>query len=91
LCYRAALDALSHPAGEVLYVGHDAQHLAAAARAGMHTAAVNYTPGAQAEHLLARWEELLSVVDRLSAATPFANLSAPSSVPQATVASAAGR
>jgi FMN phosphatase YigB (HAD superfamily) len=67
LCYRAALDVLDHNAGEVLYVGHDTQHLAAAARAGMRTAAVNFAANAQANHLLMRLEELLAVVDRPAA------------------------
>jgi FMN phosphatase YigB (HAD superfamily) len=85
LCYRAALDALSQSAGNVLYVGHDAQHLAAAARAGMRTAAVNYAPGTRAEYLLTRCEELLNLVDCLSAPTrPAMSLAPPSDACQAT-------
>jgi FMN phosphatase YigB (HAD superfamily) len=90
-CYQAALDALRHPAGEVLYLGHDAQHLAAAAQAGMRTAAVNFAPGAQAEHLLARWEDLLGVVDRLSAATsPAVNLTSAAGACQAAAVAHSG-
>lgn len=69
LCYRAALDVLGHPAGEILYLGHDTQHLAAAARAGMHTAAVNFTSTVQANYLLTRLEDLLVVVDRMQNAS----------------------
>ncbi len=65
LCYRAALDVLGKPAEQILYLGHDTQHLAAAARAGMRTAAVNFAPSAQANHLLMRMDELVGVVDRM--------------------------
>jgi hypothetical protein len=82
---------LRRPAGEVLYVGHDAQHLAAAARAGMRTAAVNFAPGAQAEHLLARWEELLHVVDSLSATSSAISLTPATGACQAAAVVHSGR
>lgn len=64
LCYRAALDAMRLPAAEVAFVGHDAAELAGATRVGMHTVACNFEPEAQADVFIARFEELLEVVQR---------------------------
>jgi FMN phosphatase YigB (HAD superfamily) len=62
-CYRALLDALGKPARDVLYVGHDALHLAGAAGVGLRTAAFNYQPGAAADFYLGGFEELTGLVE----------------------------
>lgn len=61
-CYRAMLAACQTPAERVLYVGHDACHLAGAQRAGLRTAAYNFAPTAQADHYLTNLDELLALV-----------------------------
>ena len=61
-CYQAAIDVLGLPASRVLYVGHDASHLAGAQAAGLRTVAFNFEPQARADHYLTRFEELLDVV-----------------------------
>jgi FMN phosphatase YigB (HAD superfamily) len=61
-CYRALLAAMGLSGGQVLYVGHDTAHLAAAAAAGLQTAAFNHAPEARAEHLLAQFDDLLRIV-----------------------------
>lgn len=65
-CYRATIDALGLPAAQVVYVGHDTAHLAAAAAAGLRTAAFNFEPEARADHYLTRFEDLLAVVETCS-------------------------
>jgi FMN phosphatase YigB (HAD superfamily) len=64
-CYRAAVEQLGCEPEHVLYVGHDAEHLAGAASFGLKTAAVNYEATARADFPLARLEELVPLVDRL--------------------------
>jgi HAD superfamily hydrolase (TIGR01509 family) len=61
-CYLTAVRAMDLPAGEVAFVGHDAEELAGAAEVGMPTIAFNYDPDARADVFLARFEELLPVV-----------------------------
>lgn len=63
-CYQAALDAMQLPAGQVAFVGHDAAELAGAAAVGMATVACNFDPDAQADVFIARFEELLDIVQR---------------------------
>lgn len=58
-CYQCIAAALELPAAEILYVGHDGQHLAAARAFGLKTAAVNYLPGASADLMLSCCEDLL--------------------------------
>ena len=62
-CYLAALESLDLPAGQTLYVGHDARHLAAAGALGMRTAAFNSQPDARADFYLLRFEDLLPLVE----------------------------
>jgi len=71
-CYANMADVLRLPASEVLYVGHEAEHLAAAREAGLRTCAVNYTPTAQADVLLASCDDLLRLTQLQFAAPPVA-------------------
>lgn len=64
-CYRAAIEHLGCEPCEVLYVGHDAAHLAGAANAGLRTAAVNHGSESQADYCLNRLEDLIAVIERL--------------------------
>jgi FMN phosphatase YigB (HAD superfamily) len=57
-CYLAALGALGKAPADVLYVGHDALHLAGAAAVGLRTAAFNYQAGTQADFYLVGFDEL---------------------------------
>jgi FMN phosphatase YigB (HAD superfamily) len=57
-CYHAAAGALGVAPTELVYVGHDASHLAGATAAGLTTVAVNFEPHARADHYLTRFEEL---------------------------------
>ncbi len=68
-CYRAAVEHLRCEPEQVLYVGHDAEHLAGAANFGLRTAAVNHEATARADFLLSRLEELVPLVDRLRTQT----------------------
>ncbi len=61
--YQAALDALGLSASQVVYVGHDAEHLAGAQAVGLRTVAFNFQRPARADHYLTRFEDLLEVVD----------------------------
>ena len=61
-CYEAALDCLGLAAERVVYVGHDAQHLAGAKAVGLWTIAFNHEPAATADMHLARFDDLLTVV-----------------------------
>jgi HAD superfamily hydrolase (TIGR01509 family) len=63
-CYRAALDALQLAEREVLYVGHDARHLAGARAAGLRTVA--FQGGAKADFYLPRFVDLLDMVKTLA-------------------------
>jgi putative hydrolase of the HAD superfamily len=65
-CYQAALEALGTTPGATIYVSHDAAHLSGAKALGLRTAAFNYQPGAAADHYLARFEDVLTLVDRAS-------------------------
>lgn len=58
-CYECITAALELPPAGILYVGHDAQHLAAARAFGLKTAAVNYMPGASADWMLSCCEDIL--------------------------------
>jgi len=58
-CYQCMSTALELTPAEILYVGHDGQHLAAARAFGLKTAAVNYLPGATAYRMLTCCEYLL--------------------------------
>jgi FMN phosphatase YigB (HAD superfamily) len=64
-CYRTVVEQLGCEPEQVLYVGHDAEHLAGAASFGLKTAAINHEATAHADFLLARLEELVPLVDRL--------------------------
>lgn len=61
-CYRAMLAALRIPAPQAVYVGHDSEHLAAARAAGLRTVAVNFAPGAAADHCLTCIDDLPALV-----------------------------
>jgi HAD superfamily hydrolase (TIGR01509 family) len=61
-CYQAALEAVRLPAPQVAFVGHDAAELAGATAVGMRTIACNFDPDAQADVFIARFEDLLEVV-----------------------------
>lgn len=63
LGYQTALAALRLPAGQVAFVGHDAEELAGAAAVGMPTIAFNYDPDVTADVYLERFEELLDLVE----------------------------
>ena len=62
VCYQTALAALDLPAERVAYVGHDALHLAGARATGLRTIAFNYQQGAEADHFLSSFDELLPLV-----------------------------
>ncbi len=62
-CYRAVVESLQCQPSEALYVGHDTEHLASAANAGLKTVAVNYDETARADFFLSRLEELISLTD----------------------------
>jgi HAD superfamily hydrolase (TIGR01509 family) len=62
-CYRALVGALGQSAAQVVYVGHDAAHLAGAAAAGLRTVAFNFQPEARADHYLTRFEDLLAQIE----------------------------
>lgn len=64
-CYQAMAEALGDDPVRILYVGHDAVHLAAARRAGLRTVAFNFGPGTQADHYLSRFEDLPRLVKQL--------------------------
>lgn len=64
-CYRAMVEQLGCEPEQVLYVGHDAEHLAGAVSFGLKTAAVNYEATARADFPLSRLEELVPLIDRL--------------------------
>ena len=58
-CYESAVDSLGIAAGEMLYVGHDARHLAGSCAAGLRTAAFNYQADSIADYYLIGFETLL--------------------------------
>ena len=62
-CYRAAIETMNLPAEKVAFVGHDTAQLAGAATLGIRTIAVNHDPDARADIYLARFEQLLDVVE----------------------------
>lgn len=64
VCYRAALSAMELSPEQVAFVGHDGAELAGARAVGLRTAAFNYPSGVKADHYLARFDELLQLVDR---------------------------
>jgi FMN phosphatase YigB (HAD superfamily) len=61
-CYRAGLDALGLPADQVMFLGHDADHLAAAKAEGLLTAALDFHSAAGADLCLARFADLVPIV-----------------------------
>ncbi len=63
-CYLAALEIMRLPPAEVAFVGHEAAELAGASLVGMPTIACNFETGAQADMFIARFEDLLKVVQR---------------------------
>jgi HAD superfamily hydrolase (TIGR01509 family) len=67
ICYRAALNEMRLSAEQVAFVGHDGAELAGARTIGLRTIAINYEPGAKADHYLTRFDELLQLVDRRNA------------------------
>jgi HAD superfamily hydrolase (TIGR01509 family) len=69
-CYQAALNALGLPADQTLYVGHDAEHLAAARTFGLHTAAFNHQRAARADFHLTRFEDLIPLATTGSLSPP---------------------
>jgi FMN phosphatase YigB (HAD superfamily) len=71
-CYQAALDALALPAAELAYVGHDAEHLAAARAAGLATIAFNHPPHAEADFHLTAFDELAALLTERVAADSVA-------------------
>jgi FMN phosphatase YigB (HAD superfamily) len=58
-CYQACLTSLKLPAAEVIYVGHDPDHLAGAKAAGLVTVTFNDRAPAEADLHLTRLEDLL--------------------------------
>ena len=62
LCYRSVLDALHLPAGQVAYVGHDAEELAGARAIGMPTVAFNFAAEADADAFVTHFSEILDLV-----------------------------
>jgi len=65
-CYQAALEALGLTASQAAFVGHDAEELAGAARAGLRTIGFNCEAGVQAEVLLNRFDDLLATLEHWS-------------------------
>jgi FMN phosphatase YigB (HAD superfamily) len=63
-CYQSALEVLGTAPQATMYVGHDTAHLMGAKAIGLRTAAFNYQSQAAADHHLARFEDLLTAVDR---------------------------
>jgi HAD superfamily hydrolase (TIGR01509 family) len=62
LCYQAVLTSLKLDSADVGFVGHAALELAGAGLAGMATFAINYSPEAQADVYLDRFDRLLATV-----------------------------
>jgi HAD superfamily hydrolase (TIGR01509 family) len=62
-CYQVALTAMNLAASEVAFVGHDAEELAGATAIGMPTVAFNFDPDAQADLFLARFDDILDLVE----------------------------
>jgi HAD superfamily hydrolase (TIGR01509 family) len=60
--YTAAANELQLMPAQLAFVGHDAEELLGARRAGMRTVAFNFEPNAAAERYLTRFESLLDVV-----------------------------
>jgi putative hydrolase of the HAD superfamily len=62
--YARSIELLGLPAARTAFVGHDADELRGARRAGMRTLAFNFERDAQADLYLGRFEELLPLLDR---------------------------
>jgi HAD superfamily hydrolase (TIGR01509 family) len=60
--YRTALAAMRLAAHDVAFVGHDAEELAGAARAGMQTIAFNFQHHAEADVFIGHFSELLKLL-----------------------------
>jgi HAD superfamily hydrolase (TIGR01509 family) len=62
-CYQTALQGLQLSAAEVAFVGHDAEELRGATAVGMPTVAVNFDRDAQADAFVARFEQLVEILE----------------------------
>lgn len=62
--YMSVATDLQLTPAQLAFVGHDAEELLGAHRAGMRTVAFNFEPGAAAERYLTRFENLSDVVGR---------------------------
>jgi HAD superfamily hydrolase (TIGR01509 family) len=61
--YRYAVNQANLTSAETAFVGHDIKELRGARRAGMMTVAVNYDPGAKADHYCQTISEMLQIPD----------------------------
>lgn len=68
-CYRSALALMGLEARQVAFVGHAAEDLHGARRAGLRTVAFHRATGVTAAHHLNRFDELLSLVESARART----------------------
>lgn len=57
--YESVIEALGLPVSQIVYVGHDVDHLAGATAHGLRTVAFNFHPYAKADCYLTRFEDLL--------------------------------
>lgn len=62
VCYLTAARAMELPVDRIVFVGHDAEELVGAKRAGMSTIAFNSDPHAKADVFLTRFDELLGLL-----------------------------
>ncbi|MCE9606267.1 MAG: HAD family hydrolase [Planctomycetia bacterium] len=63
VCYRTAIERLRLAPAQTAFVGHDAEELIGARRAGMPAVAIHYERDAVAEVFLHRFEELLQLFE----------------------------
>ena len=63
LCYQTVLRGMRMAAADVAFVGHDTEELLGATAVGMPTVAVNFDHDAQADAFVARFEQLLEVLE----------------------------
>lgn len=68
-CYRHAASLLHLSASQTAFVGHDAEELTGARRAGMRVIAFNFDQDAVAERYLQRFDDLISVLPLRSSLT----------------------
>ncbi len=75
-CYQAIIASVAPVAsGNVLYVGHDLEHLAAAKEAGLLTAALSYLPAGKVDFAVGRLEDLVTIVSSESPARRLVSFS----------------